>query len=382
MKDLVSFLQDKSQVKRENVTLEKKLEQLTLELSGLEEENKTLQQILSSSSDPILVTTTEGEITYANPAWEKITGYTFEEVKGKNPRFLKSNKTPALMYRKMWKTILKGKTFTSDEVINKKKNGYEYRIRSHIYPVRKNGNINYFVQQQHDITAVKEREELQKEFLSATAHELKTPITVLKLLTQSHLQKAKNKSYDSIKIGELELVDRELDRITLIINDLLDTSRLETGKQFMTLKRVDISEVVKQTVEKIRIYAKNHEFLVQNFPSQIFVQADPARIEQVLLNLLSNAVKYSPPEREILISGEIAKNQIIISVKDEGMGIPRTKQSLIFDKYYQLKTNSKVGFGLGLYISKEIIKRHKGKIWVTSKVGKGSIFSFSLPLTI
>lgn len=343
-------------------------------------ENKILQQIWASSSDAILITNKNAEIVYVNPAWQKLSGYPYIEVIGKNPRFLKSGKTPKYVYKKMWKALAHGKTFSSEEVVNKKKNGHEYRIHCAIYPIFDNGKIIYYVQRQRDITSQKRLDELRKEFLSASAHELKTPITVLKLLTQSHLNRAKEHGVDTIKASELELIDRELDRLIRLINDMLDSSRFDTGKQFMTFEEVSIADLAKKTVEKIQIYAKNHTIILQTVSHDTHVIADPTRIEQVLLNLLSNAVKYSPDGSEIVLQVTKDDKNVIVSVTDHGIGIAKNMQNIIFDRYFQVKAKSKTGFGLGLYIAKEIIKRHKGKIWVESKRNQGSTFYFSLPL--
>lgn len=338
-----------------------------------------LQQILDVSPDPLLITDSESNIIYANTSWEKLTGYSFAEVKNKNPRILQSGKTPPRIYKAMWARLQQKKPFISDGIRDKKKNGSEYQISSSIYPITQNDVIKYFVQIQHDITFAKKMDEFRKAFLSLSAHELKTPITVLKLLTQSHLLKAKKRGEDTINISELELIDQEIDRLITLINDMLDSSRFETGKEVMTFETIDLAPVIKKTVKKIQIFAKNHTVRIDHLIPNTIVIADSMRIEQVLLNLLSNAVKYSPPEKTVRVSMRNDKKRVIISVSDEGVGIPKSKQKLIFDRYYQVKSKSKVGFGLGLYIAKEIIKKHKGKLWVESIKGKGSTFYFSLP---
>lgn len=356
------------------------IKQLTYELVDIEQENSLLRAILASSSDPILITSAEMKIINVNPAWETLTGYTFDEVKDKNPRFLQSGKTPKHVYKKLWAALKQNQPFTTEEVIDKKKDGTEYQIYSTFFSVVKDGNAFYYVQIQHDITKRKQVEELRKEFLSAAAHELKTPITVLKLLSQTHIAKAKKQTNNLITIDELELIDRELNRLTRLIDDILDSSRFETGKLYLRLEQINLMNVVKNLSRKVKVVAKNHRIVIVKPKEDFFVIADRERIEQVLLNLISNAVKYSPEKTPITIAIKNINNHAVVSVADQGIGISKGKQSLIFDRYYQVKAKEKRGFGLGLYISQEIIKRHKGRMWVDSTVGKGSTFYFSLPL--
>lgn len=342
----------------------------------------TVHRIFTNSPDPTLLTSKDAKIVYVNPAWEKLTGYTLKEVFGKNPSILQSGKTPKKVQRKMWEALQKGQSFTSDAVIDRKKNGTYYQIRSNVYPIVENDQIKYYVQLQHDITAIKHLDTLRKEFLSATAHELKTPITVLKLLTQSHLHKAEKQGADTVKTEELQLIDKELDRLIRLIDDMLDSSRFETGKLYLQFEQINITKLIKNLLSKVRVVAKNHHIVFVKPSEDFFVIADSGRIEQVLLNLISNAVKYSPEKTTITITVKNINNYAVVSVADQGVGIPKGQQNLVFDRYYQVKAKEKRGFGLGLYIAKEIIKRHRGRIWVESIVGKGSTFFFSLPLSV
>lgn len=357
--------------------------QLSYQLEELENDNTLLLLILTCSSDPILITNAIASITFVNPAWEALIGYTFEEVKGKNPRILQSGKTPKKYYKKLWRALSKGESFSSEDVIDRRKDGSKYQIHSTIYPVRKGNQTVYYVQIQHDITKRKYLEELRKEFLSAAAHELKTPLTVLKLLSQMHLAKAEKQGNGVLKTGELALIDQEVDRLTRLVNDILDSSRFETGKLSLNFQRITVADLIKRVAEKIHIYANSHIVIFGEIPKDMVVIADPDRIEQVIINLVSNAVRYSESGTTITVGVTIEGKFALFFVKDEGIGIKKAAQKHIFDRYYQVKNaqeKSRVGFGLGLYISKEIIKRHKGKIWVESKVGKGSTFYFRLPL--
>lgn len=344
-----------------------------------ESDNKTLYLILDASSDPILITSPEVKIVYVNSAWEKLTGYTFAEVAGKNPRILQSGKTPKEIYQKMWQALKKQQSFTNYEVIDKRKDGTEFNVRSTIYPVVQNDKVIHYVQIMYDITKEKQLEELQKEFIAVVGHELKTPITVLKLLSQLHIAKAKKSGASLMSLTDLELLGSELDRLSRLINDVLDSSRIETGRLHMKFEIQDISGLIKNVVEKMTIINANHKIVVRTIPNASVI-GDRERLEQVLINLISNAYKYSPENSTVTISAQIIRKNVVVSITDEGIGIPKKDQPHIFDRFYQVRKKSRIGFGLGLYISNDIIRRHKGKIWVKSQTSKGSTFSFSLPI--
>lgn len=356
------------------------IEQITYELETVESENDILRRILAASSDPILITTPDAKIMYVNPAWERLTGYTFEEIEGQNPKFLNSGKTPKKVFKQLWNALINGQSFITEEVIDKRKDGSEYQIHSTYFPVMKNNQPIFFVQLLHDITHRKHLEDLKKEFLSAAAHELKTPITVLKLMSQMHLKKSKEQGADKITHEELLSMDHELHRLTELIDDILDSTRIETGKLRLSLERTDLISIVSATIKKMQIYASDHMLIFLESDERISVIADKNRLEQVLINLLSNAIKYSSKGTMITVTIKKEKSKAIVSVADQGIGILKKDIPSVFDRFYQVERYSRNGFGLGLYISKEIIKRHKGKIWVTSKKSKGSIFYFSLPL--
>lgn len=217
------------------------------------------------------------------------------------------------------------------------------------------------------------------DFVSMVAHELKTPITTLKLLVQSHLTKTRTCDTHRIPSEDLSLVDRELSRLTRLVNDLL-TLRKRQDKLDLdcSFERFDLSSFVSQLISEMKTYLRFKNLKLKQPTRPIFVLADADRIKQVLANLITNAHKHNIADKNILVSLETKPTEVIIAVADQGEGIPEDKQPFIFDKFYQAHQESE-GCGLGLYISSEIVQIHQGKMWFKSKFGQGSTFFFSLP---
>ena len=178
-------------------------------------------------------------------------------------------------------------------------------------------------------------------------------------------------------------MDNQLNKLTALVADLLDTSRIEAGKIQFQHTTFSINTLLTEVVEELQRTADKHK-LTLKLQKDITITADRERIGQVLINLIANAIKYSPNAKkvEIVISRNV-KKEVQIAVKDYGVGISTKDQLLVFDRFFRATHSRKhnyPGLGLGLYISAEIIKRHNGKIWLESKKGKGSIFFFSLPI--
>lgn len=230
-----------------------------------------------------------------------------------------------------------------------------------------------------DITERKRLDELKKEFLSSVAHELKTPITSLKLLVETHLSHYKKQQRDEVNPKELTFIENELDRLTRLVNEILDVQRIETGRLKLSKEVIDLKPLILQVITQIRLVSPSYQIGLKA-PSNLIAEIDPDRVRQVLINIISNAVKHSLSKSKIEIIAKKYPQALQISIKDSGEGIPEAKLPLIFDRFYQVDGEVKEGFGLGLYISKEIVERHGGKIWAESVVGKGSTFHFTLPL--
>ena len=232
------------------------------------------------------------------------------------------------------------------------------------------------------ITERKTLEQRKDEFISLASHELKTPVTTLKGFAQLLLRRLKNQN-DPHLLEPLNKMVAQLDKLTLLINDLLDISRIQAGKLTFREESFDLADLVQEVVENLQETMPTHRLLIQRSePAPIY--GDRERIGQVLINLLTNAVKYSPCAQEVLITLECAGSEAIVSVQDFGMGIPPDQLSRIFERFYQVSSVPRdkrlTGLGIGLYISHEIVQRHQGRFWVESEVGQGSTFHFTLPL--
>ncbi|HTE00394.1 MAG TPA: PAS domain-containing sensor histidine kinase [Mucilaginibacter sp.] len=221
------------------------------------------------------------------------------------------------------------------------------------------------------------------EFLGIASHELKTPITSLKASVQI-LDKLSENEFDPSKIRPfISMANKQVRKLIEIVDDLLDVTKIQSGKMQLNLSRYLFQDSVQDCISEITQYTKNHQLIIdKNEPVTIF--ADRTRIEQVIVNFLSNAIKYSPDKDRIIVNIEKIGNELKFSVTDFGIGIPHDKQTYIFDRFFRVHESSQSfsGLGLGLYISAEIINRHKGNVGMESEEGKGSTFWFTLPVII
>ena len=232
-----------------------------------------------------------------------------------------------------------------------------------------------------DISDRKAADQLKNEFVSVVSHELRTPLTsvhgALKLLTTGQLGQLEPQGQEL-----LEIALNNTERLTRLINDVLDLERIESGRIKMIKVRCRVSEVLKQAAQAMMPMAQTHGVHLQVVPINTYIYADPDHIEQTLTNLLSNAIKFSPQGETVLIKAVDQPHQVVFKVIDHGRGIPEDKLETIFERFQQVDasdTRKHGGTGLGLAICREIVQHHDGRIWVTSIHGWGSTFCFTLP---
>jgi signal transduction histidine kinase len=231
----------------------------------------------------------------------------------------------------------------------------------------------------------KETEDLvyrRDEFFSIASHELKTPVTSLKAYTQLLLMDATG-SGDLQNKNMLERMDLQINKLTALINDLLDTSKIENGHLIYNKENFELEDVVSEAIAAIQPISSDHELIFKNV-TNARVYGDRDRVGQVINNFVANAIKYAPDSRKIIVELNKADGKVICSVHDFGKGIAREEQQKIFERFYRVSGNNLntfPGLGLGLFICKDIIEKHHGKIGVKSEKGKGSTFYFELPVS-
>ena len=224
---------------------------------------------------------------------------------------------------------------------------------------------------------------MKDEFVSVVSHELKTPLTSMKLYI-SLLKDGKFGQTSNEQIKALEVMDEESNRLNFLIDDILNLSRLESGKARLRLEKINLYELVQQNNMHYKVAEDRGLKIMTLVPKKFYVNADPDKFKQVFINLLSNAIKYTI-KGSITISAKKSEKYWELSVKDTGMGIEKKNIPKLFDKFYQVgdyMTRAQSGSGLGLAIVKKIVELHKGKIKVESKIGKGSTFIVIMPYEI
>ena len=246
-----------------------------------------------------------------------------------------------------------------------------------------NGDVSGVVATLHDITELRGVERMKSEFVSTVSHELRTPLTSIKGFIRTLLEDTEGYYDREMQTEFYRIIDSECDRLVRLISDLLNLSRIETGRALeLVLTEVAMGTTVDRIVESQRSYAANHEFDIVVQDDLPTITADQDKIEQVLTNLLSNAVKYSPDGGKIKIHTREVDDHVAVSITDQGIGIPEDQLDKLFTRFHRVDsrdTRKQYGTGIGLYLVKHLVDAHQGEVTVESTVGEGSTFTFVLP---
>ncbi|MBF0477947.1 MAG: PAS domain S-box protein [Candidatus Omnitrophica bacterium] len=331
-----------------------------------------------------------GHITYVNDKFCEISQYSREELIGKDHRIINSGYHPKVFFENLWRTIKSGKVWQG-KIRNRAQDGSFYWVQSTIVPVLDEGGaVKEYISARTDITQSVENEErleramlVKSNFVSTVSHELRTPLASIKSSIDILDTEAPGKLNEDQKIFIVR-VKSNIDRLARLINDVLDLSKLESGKMIINLVPFHPEEVVRDVIEMQKSVIKNKAVTLEiksekGLPA---LSADKDRVIQVLNNLISNALKFTH-EGNITVSVSCFDRKLMtFCVRDTGMGIKEEDLPKLFQKFQQVGGASQQvsGTGLGLAICKEIVERHNGRIWVESQFGKGSAFFFTVPV--
>jgi PAS domain S-box-containing protein len=342
--------------------------------------------ILEGVADGVMVTDAQGEITLFNAAAERILQLQRTDVIGRSvfelPGIFGLAGTSWPRLTELW-----GQGIGEDEegVLYDERLEMDERVVSmRVAPVVRQGTFEGTVAVFRDITKDVEVDRMKSEFVSSVSHELRTPMTSIKgYIDLLYSGMAGPISEEQKRF--LEVVRANADRLTLLLNDLLDISRIETGRLKLSIESIDVRDIVDLVVSNHRPEAdKRQQSLINTVEGPLpLVCADPDRTTQILTNLVSNAIYYTPVGGTVTVGAEAAEDFVNIYVRDTGVGIREEDKAKLFTRFFRADTplvQARSGTGLGLAIVKSIVELHGGQIWFDSTYGQGSTFSFSLPL--
>jgi len=380
----ITHKKTKDALKQYHDNLEALVKQRTEQLA---EEKELLAVTLSSMTDGVIAVDAEERIILFNKAAENLTGWSFEEVQARAvDEILRiiDEKTKKAVENPIDKVLGSGRTEGgTDRDVLIARDGSQCPIAATAAPIRKNdGTIIGSVCVLRDVSREREIDRMKTDFVSSVSHELRTPLTSIKASTATILRDPNMP--EQVKHEFLTIINEESDLLKNLIEGLLEISRIESGTVRFSREPVDIAGVIDQVLSGLQHLADNKNIQLKTDIGDELgqLQSDEGKIQSMVMNLVNNAIKFTPEHGQVSISAQRQGQELIVSVSDTGMGIPKEALSRIFDRFYRVHQPGKriQGTGLGLAIVKEIVNMHAGRIEVESEPGKGTTFTVFLPL--
>lgn len=369
------------------------------ELKQAEEQLRLHGTALKSAANAIVITDRRGCITWINPSFTTLTGYSFEEALGQDLSIQKSGLQDQPFYQSLWQTILAGKVWHG-EIINRRKDGSLYTEEETITPVYdQNGVISHFIGIKQDVTERKQAEEaiqdankklklldqLRSQFFADISHELRTPLTVIRGEAEVTLR-GKDKPLTEYKTALGRIVTLT-DQLNKLVSDLLFLARSESNTLEINRQPTPLLDILQEVHREAQVLAMRHGTVAgMTAPTEpLIVDGDPHRLQQLFMTLVDNSVNYSNQGGTVEIRVSKRDDTVAVMINDDGIGIPAEDLPHVFERFYRAKRQHKPtlhpGSGLGLPIAKWITEAHGGTISIASTVGKGTTVTVHLPLS-
>ncbi len=359
---------------------------------NIDRERQRLNAFVAHSADGVMILDAERRILQLNPALGRMTGWIVDEAIGRREEdvIAWSTVTPGSLHEIMvggWPSLAHdggaGPTlYVEGDIL--RRDGETLSIAITYAPLHgEDGQLANIFANVRDITHFRRAQEMQSVFVSGVSHELKTPVALIK--GYAGTLRREDASWDPAEIRDgLEVIEDEADRLTGLIENLLEASRLQAQKMRLDLASVDLAALAARVVTRFQMQGTAHDFRLafpETFPT---IEADEARLRRVMDNLLGNAVKYAPAGGLIEVGGQANAAAVTVFVRDEGVGISADEQEQLFERFYRVNDTlgqRTQGTGLGLYLARSIVEAHGGTIGVESRPGRGATFHFTLPRT-
>jgi two-component system phosphate regulon sensor histidine kinase PhoR len=357
--------------------LETMRQRVAASTTRLRDERDVLNSVLDSTGDGILMTDPAGKPVVANRRWRDMLGAdgfaaaaAFRELAGSHQRSLADAVQEWLASPQRLATAEFDRTEPAYQ-----------RLRCYTAPVSKDdGTVIGRILVMRDITRESEAERMRNAFVATVSHELRSPLTVISGYTDTLLRSG---PWDETTQRDfLEIVARSAATLAGLVDNLLDAAKVEAGVLQIECEPVHLQRIAEQVIAHRKPLAPEHTLLLVVQPELPLAEADPVRVEQVLINLVDNAIKYSPAGGTITVRLATMSEGLMVSVEDEGVGVSAEQAARLFDRFYRVDgtlERTTRGVGLGLFICRALVEAHGGRIWVESQPGRGSTFYFTLP---
>jgi two-component system phosphate regulon sensor histidine kinase PhoR len=348
-------------------------DQLNNQIAEFQDERSKLEAVLRHMTDAVLIVDGEGKVTLANPAAETLFNTTVEQTMGRSLVEV----VRQYQFIELWRASLKTHKQQVSTLETSPERSFVRAIATPLEGSLPGATLLVF----QDLTQIRRLETVRRDFVSNVSHELRTPLASLKALAETLQETALEDPPAARRF--LQRMEDEIDNLTQLVRELLDLSRIESGRVPFDRRPVNPQIMVTHAVERMQLQAERGGLTLQIEENEPLpeVMADAERIESVLVNLLHNAIKFTPPGGKITAGAQLGQNRVVFFVKDTGVGIQPEDLSRIFERFYKAdQSRSGGGTGLGLSIARHTVEAHKGRIWAESKPGEGSTFYFSLPL--